>query len=88
MEAKSYANASVIHACMSRLKQGCLLLSGFAQAGQKKGASHSEIRCITPITRKLQEQLLVCNSAYDLSYSSGVKPFVAALLLQKEPAAL
>jgi len=27
------------------------------------------------------------NSAYDLSYS-GVKPFVAALLLQKEPAAL
>ena len=25
----------------------------------------------------------LCNSAYDLSSSSGVKPFVAALLLQK-----
>ena len=51
MEAESYANAPVIHACMSRLNQGWVLLSGFAQA--KKSASHSEIRCIT-ITRKLQ----------------------------------
>jgi len=60
---------------MSRLNQGWVLPSGFAPSQKKKGASHSEIRCITLVTRKLQEQLLVCNSAYDLSSSSGVKPF-------------
>ena len=54
----------------------------------KKIASHSEIRCITRHTHQNRCKIFFLrNSAYDLSYS-GVKPFVAALLLQKEPAAL
>ena len=82
-EATRLPNTCMMHACMSRLQPGMweCVLSGFA--AKKKGASSLEIRCITVITRKLQEQLLVCNSAYDLSSSSGVKPFVAALLLPK-----
>jgi len=55
----------MMYASTNRLRQGWVLPSGFAQA-KKKAASHSEIRCITLVTRKLQEQL-VCNSAYDLS---------------------
>jgi hypothetical protein len=52
MEADSYANPCMMYAPVSRLHQGCVLLSGFAPASL-------EIRCITPITRKLQEQLLL-----------------------------
>ena len=73
----------MMYASVSRLHQGCVLLSGFAP---KKKIASLEIRCITPITRKLQEQLLVCNSAYDLSSSSGVKPFVAALCCKSSAA--
>ena len=58
------------------------MLSGFA--AKKKGASSLEIRCITVITRKLQEQLLVCNSAYDLS-SSGVSETISCSSAAKSP---
>ena len=57
------------------------MLSGFA--AQKNKAHHSEIRCITLITRKLQEQL-VCNSAYDLS-SSGVSETISCSSAAKSP---
>ena len=62
---------------------------GFCSSQKKTEASHSsEIRCITRHAHQNRCKIFFLrNSAYDLSYS-GVKPFVAALLLQKEPAAL
>ena len=55
----------MMYASLSRLHQGCLLLSGFAEL-QKKIASHSEIRCITHYAQ--QEERTSCATAlYDLS---------------------
>ena len=60
MEADSYANPCLMYApVMSRLHQGCVLLSGFAEL-QKK-SHHSEIRCITHHEQELVLQSVLCN---------------------------
>jgi len=61
MEAFSYANAWMIHACMSRLHQGCVLLSGFAQAKKR-------ITLRDPLHHVTRDKSASCATAlYDLS---------------------
>jgi hypothetical protein len=84
MEVDSYANACMMHACMSRLHQGCVLLSGFAQL-QKKIASFRD-----PLhhASRARERTSCATALYDLSIS-GVKPIRScSIAANKSPAAL
>jgi hypothetical protein len=58
MEATRMPNTCMMHACKSRLQQGCLLLSGFAQHQKKSITLRDPLHHSSRASKPLQDILL------------------------------